>query len=244
MVALSVNVDHVATVREARKTNQPDPVTAAHFAELAGADGITIHLRADRRHIQERDLKLIRQTIKTRLNLEMAINQEIIRIALEHSPDIVTLVPERPEEVTTEGGLNVASYKDSVASTLSLFREREIEVSLFIDPDLDQIKVAHEVGASVVELNTGRYAEAPRSMDREREYRLLLDAVKFATKLRLNIAAGHGLDYKNVGPVAAIPGIRELNIGHAIISRSIYTGIERAIREMQEAMDHGRMLEV
>ncbi len=244
MATLSVNVDHVATVREARKINQPDPVTAAHLAELAGADGITIHLRGDRRHIQDRDLKLMRQTAKTKLNLEMAVNQEIIRIALEYVPDIVTLVPERQEEITTEGGLNVSGNKESISNTISLFSEREIEVSLFVDPDIDQIKAAHEVGANVIEINTGRYADAPRLKDIEREYRQILDAVKFATKLRLEIAAGHGLDYKNVGAIAAIPGVRELNIGHSIIGRSIYVGIDQAVREMIEAMFKAEMMEV
>ena len=244
MVKLSVNVDHVATVREARKTNQPDPLTAAHLAELAGADGITIHLRADRRHIQDRDVKLMRLTLKTRLNLEMSLNQEIIRIALEHGPDTVTLVPERPEEVTTEGGLNVTSFREPITNALSLFREREIEVSLFIDPDLDQIKAAHDIGVKLVEINTGRYADAPRAKDRDREYRLILDSVKFATKLRIKVAAGHGLDYKNVGPVAAIPGVQELNIGHALISRALFVGIDQAVREMQDAMAEGEMLEV
>lgn len=244
MATLSVNVDHVATVREARKISQPDPVTAAHLAELAGADGITIHLRSDRRHIQDRDVKLMRQTVKTRLNLEMAVNQEIIRIALEVVPDIVTLVPERPEEVTTEGGLNVSANREAIVNAISLFSEREIEISLFVDPDIDQIKAAHEVGANLIEINTGRYADAPRRKDVEREYRQILDAVKFATKLRLEIAAGHGLDYKNVGAVAAIPGIRELNIGHAIIGRAIYVGFDRAVREMIDAMARAEMMEV
>jgi pyridoxine 5-phosphate synthase len=244
LATLSVNVDHVATVREARKINQPDPVTAAHLAELAGADGITIHLRGDRRHIQDRDLKLMRQTVKTKLNLEMAVNQEIIRLALEYVPDIITLVPERQEEVTTEGGLNVVNNKEAISNTISLFSEREIEVSLFVDPDIDQIKAAHEIGANVIEINTGRYADAPRAKDIEREYRQILDAVKFATKLRLEIAAGHGLDYKNVGAIAAIPGVRELNIGHSIIGRSIYVGMDRAVREMIEAMFRAEMMEV
>lgn len=244
MVTLSVNVDHVATVREARKISQPDPVHAALIAELAGAHGITIHLRADRRHIQERDLKLCRQLIKTKLNLEMALNQEIIRIALEQVPDIVTLVPEKPDEITTEGGLNVLQHKSAIANNISMFEEREIEVSLFVDPDLDQIKAAHEVGAKVIEINTGRYADAPRKKDREQQYRIILDAVKMATKLRLQIAAGHGLDYQNVGAIAAIPGVRELNIGHAVISRSIFVGIDQAVRELLDAMAEGVMMEV
>jgi len=244
MVTLSVNVDHAATIRQARKADQPDPVTVAHLAELAGAGGITIHIRTDRRHIQDRDLKLIRQTIKTRLNLEMSLNQEIIRVALEAVPDIVTLVPERPEEVTTEGGLNVSSYIDTISNAINLFNEREIEVSLFVDPDIDQIKSAHKVGAHLVEINTGRYADAPGRSEKEREYRSILDAVKYASKLRLEVAAGHGLDYFNVGPIAAIPGIRELNIGHAIIARSVFVGINKAVGQMLDLMSKGEMLEV
>lgn len=244
MVALSVNVDHVATLREARKTNEPDPVTVAHLAELAGADGVTVHLRSDRRHIQEKDLKLIRQTSKTRVNLEMSLSQEIIRIALEHLPDIATLVPERPEEITTEGGLNVTTNLDAISNAISLFNERVIEVSLFVDPDIDQIKAAHNVGARLIEINTGRYADAPSRSERNREYRLILDAVKYARKLRLDVAAGHGLDYRNVGSIAAIPGIRELNIGHAIIARSVFVGIGQSVGEMIKAMARGEMLEV
>lgn len=244
MVKLSVNVDHVATVREARKIDQPDPVTVAHIAELAGASGITIHLRSDHRHIKERDLKLLRQTVKTHLNLEMSTNQEIVRLGLEHLPDIATLVPERPEEVTTEGGLNVEANKEAILSTVSLFHEREVEVSLFVDPDIDQIKAAHDVGVRLIEINTGRYADSPLRNDQVREYELILDAVKFAKKLRMEIAAGHGLDYMNVGFIAGIPGIRELNIGHSIIARSVYVGIDQAVREMVDAIQKGEMLEL
>jgi pyridoxine 5-phosphate synthase len=244
LVDLSVNVDHVATLREARKVAYPDPVAAAYMAELAGARGITIHLRADRRHIQDRDLKLMRQTVRSRLNLEMAINQEIIRLALDQSPDTVTLVPERPEEVTTEGGLDVVHHKESVENTISLFEEREIEVSLFVDPDMDQIKASHDVGAKTVEINTSRYVDAPRAKDRLQEYAHVLDAVRLATKLRMTVAAGHGLDLQNVGPIAAIPGIRELNIGHSIISHAVFVGIERAVREMLTTMEKGEMLEI
>ena len=244
MVALSVNVDHVATIREARKAPYPDPVTAAQLAELAGADGITVHIRADRRHIRERDIQILRQVVRTRLNMEISLDQEIVRFALEQVPDIVTLVPERPEEVTTEGGLNVIQYKDAIAKTISLFEEREIEVSLFIDPDLDQIKASHGIGARTIEINTGRYADAPNRKERDREYSAILDAVKMASKLKMNVAAGHGLHLKNVGPIAGIPGIRELNIGHALIGHAIYVGMDRAVREMMEAIEKGRMLEV
>ncbi len=239
---LSLNVDHVATVREARKIDQPDPVLAAGLAELAGVDGITMHLRGDRRHMQERDLEILRKTVKTKLNVEMAPTQEMIRIACEVRPDIVTLVPERPEEITTEGGLNVLHHKDAIRNAATLFGEHEIELSLFVDPDLDQIKAAREVGARVVEINTGRYCEAKGATEREREFRLIVDSARFAAKLRLDVAAGHGLDYKNVGPIAAISEVRELNIGHSIIGRAIFVGIDQAVREMMEALQKAPVL--
>ncbi|MDP8225416.1 MAG: pyridoxine 5'-phosphate synthase [Candidatus Lernaella stagnicola] len=239
-VKLSVNVDHVATVREARKIDQPDPVAAAAMAELAGADGITIHLRGDRRHIQERDLELLRKTVKTKLNVEMATTQEMTRIACEVRPDIVTFVPERPDEITTEGGLNLLHAREAVKSAAAVLAEHDIIVSVFIDPDLDQIKVAREVGAKVVEINTGRYCDARKREDREREYRQIVDVVRLAAKLRLDVAAGHGLDYKNVQPIAAILEIRELNIGHTIIGRAIYVGLDQAVREMIAAIREGR----
>lgn len=240
---LSVNVDHVATVREARKIDQPDPVLAAGLAELAGADGITIHLRGDRRHIQDRDLEIMRKTVKTYLNVEMAATQEMIRIACNVLPDIVTLVPERPEEITTEGGLNVVHHKETIKNAANMFTEHEIELSIFIDPDLDQIKAAREVGAKVIEINTGRYCEASNSSDRQREYGYILDAVRMAGKLRMAVAAGHGLDYKNVGPIAAIPEIRELNIGHAVIGRALFVGIGKAVGEMIDAIAKAKAIE-
>lgn len=239
-IKLSVNVDHVATVREARKADQPDPVLAAGIAELAGADGITIHLRGDRRHIKERDFELIRKTVKTHLNVEMASTQEMMRIACEIRPDMVTLVPERPDEITTEGGLNLLHMRDSVKSSAALLTEHDIEVSVFIDPDLDQVKAARDVGAKVIEINTGRYCEAKKQTDREREYRAIIDAARLAAKLRLAVAAGHGLDYKNVQPIAALLEVRELNIGHSIIARSIFVGLDQAIREMIDAIAEGR----
>lgn len=242
-VKLSVNVDHVATVREARKIDVPDPVLAAGLAELAGADGITVHLRGDRRHIQDRDLEILRRTVKTHLNVEMAVSQEMLRIACEVRPDMVTLVPERPEEVTTEGGLNILHNKDGIRGAANLFEEHEIELSVFIDPDLDQVKAAREVGAKVIEINTGRYCEAKKSADREREFQAVVDAARMAGKLRLGVAAGHGLDYKNVGPIAAIPEIRELNIGHAIIARALFVGLDQAVREMIDAMNGVRPFE-
>ncbi len=239
-IKLSVNVDHVATLREARKIDQPDPVLAAGLAELAGADGVTIHLRGDRRHIKERDLEILRQTVKTHLNVEMSATQEMLRIAGEMRPDMVTLVPERPDEVTTEGGLNLLHARDAVRGAAALLAEHEIAMSVFIDPDLAQVKAAYEANARVIEINTGRYCEAKKPEDVEREYALILDAVHMAAKLRLAVAAGHGLDLKNVGPIAAIPEIRELNIGQSIIARAIFVGLERAVREMIEAMKSQR----
>jgi len=233
---LSLNVDHVATVREARQTDSPDPVFAAALAELAGAEGITAHLRGDRRHIRDRDLELLRKTVKTSLNLEIANTQEMVRLACDLRPNIVTLVPARPEELTTEGGLNLLHNRDAIRNTATLFAERDIELSVFIDPDLAQVKAAREVGAQVVEINTGRYCEAKAEKDVEREYQLILDAVRLADKLRLAVAAGHGLNYRNVIPIAAIREIRELNIGHAVIARAVLVGIERAVRDLLAVM--------
>jgi len=242
-VKLSVNVDHIATIREARKTDEPDPVSAAILAELAGADGITVHLRVDRRHIQDRDVRLLRQIIKTKLNLEMSTDQGIVKFALEVRPNQVTLVPEKPEEVTTEGGLLVTKHVDVIRNIVPLFHEREIKVSIFVDPDLDQIKAAKETGTDMIEIHTGRYCDARSETDRLREYRLILNAVKLASKLKLEIAAGHGLDYTNTGPIAVVGQIKELNIGHSIISRAVLVGMERAVKEMIEVMRHGTQLE-
>ena len=237
---LGVNVDHVATLRQARRATYPDPVTAAALAELAGADQITIHLREDRRHIQERDLQVLRKTVTTRLNLEMAATQDMVKIAYGAKPDVVTLVPERREELTTEGGLDVVVGREHVRRAVKTLRDAEIEVSLFIDPDLDQVKAAHRAEAQVVELHTGRYCDARLAADRRRELNRLLDATKAAAKLGLKVAAGHGLNYQNVLPVAAIPEIEELNIGHAIVARAVLVGFERAVREMKELLRQAR----
>lgn len=239
MTELNVNIDHVATVRQARGVESPDPVAAAVIAELAGADGITCHLRLDRRHIKERDLKLLSQVVKTKLNIEMCTAQEMLGVALEIGPDIVTLVPERPEELTTEGGLSVTHNRDAVSSALKLLSERDIRVSVFIDPDMDQIKAAYEIGVRAIEINTTRYCDAPDATTRKREYGHVLDAVRLADKLRMSVAAGHALDYKNVGPISAIPAVTELNIGHAIIARAVLVGLDKAVREMIEAMRLG-----
>jgi len=233
---LGVNVDHVATLRQVRRASYPDPVTAASIAEMAGAHQITIHLREDRRHIQERDLRLLRETCQTALNLEMAATQDMVKMAYEVKPDLVTLVPERREELTTEGGLDVASQRESLAQLIRHLRDGEIEVSLFIDPELDQIRAAHKVNAERVELHTGRYCEAPNASERQRELERLVDAAKAATKLGMGCAAGHGLNYDNVQPVVRIAEIDELNIGHAIVARAVMVGLDRAVRDMLALM--------
>ncbi|MGB8930405.1 MAG: pyridoxine 5'-phosphate synthase [Anaeromyxobacteraceae bacterium] len=233
---LGVNVDHVATLRQARRTEYPDPVAAAVLAELAGADQITIHLREDRRHIQDRDLEVMRKTVSSSLNLEMAATPEMVKVAWGVKPDTVTLVPERREELTTEGGLDVVVGREALRKVVKNLRDAEIEVSLFIDPDLDQVKAAHRVEAQVVELHTGRYCDARLASDRRKEFGRLVDACKAAAKLGLRVAAGHGLNYRNVQPVAALPEIEELNIGHAIVARAILVGMERAVREMKELL--------
>src|SRR5271169_935555 len=233
---LGVNVDHVATLRQARRATYPDPVTAAAIAEMAGAHQITIHLREDRRHIQERDLRLLRETCQTALNLEMAATQEMVKVAYEVKPDLVTLVPERREELTTEGGLDVANQRDALAQLIRHLRDGEIEVSVFIDPDLDQIRAAHKVDADRVELHTGRYCEARNASERQRELERMVHAAQAATKRGMGCAAGHGLNYDNVQPVVAIAEIDELNIGHAIVARAVLVGLDRAVRDMLSLM--------
>jgi len=236
---LGVNVDHVATLRQARRTTYPDPVAAAQMAELGGADQITIHLREDRRHIQDRDLRVLRQTVTTRLNLEMAATAEMVKIAYDVKPDECTLVPERREELTTEGGLDVAGGRDHVRKVVKTLRDADILVSLFIDPDVDQVRAAHRVEAQVVEIHTGRYCDARLEGDRRRELTRIVDAAKAAAKLGLAVAAGHGLDYRNAGSVAAISEIEEFNIGHSIVARAILVGMERAVREMKALLAGG-----
>jgi len=236
---LGVNVDHVATLRQARRAAYPDPVAAAQLAELGGADQITIHLREDRRHIQDRDLRILRQTVTTRLNLEMAATAEMVKIAYDVKPDSCTLVPERREELTTEGGLDVAGGKDHVRKIVRTLRDADILVSVFVDPDVDQVRAAHRAEAQVVEIHTGRYCDARLPADQRRELSRVLDAVRAAAKLGLAVAAGHGLHYRNVGPVAAIPEIEEFNIGHAIVARAVLVGFERAVREMRQLIAEG-----
>lgn len=233
---LGVNVDHVATLRQVRKTVYPDPVTAAALAELAGAGQITIHVREDRRHIQERDLRVLRETVQTFLNLEMAATQDMLKVAYEYKPDVATLVPERREELTTEGGLDVVSQREALGRMVRNLKDGEMVVSLFVDPDLDQIRAAHKCHADRVELHTGRYCEARNDAERTRELSRIVDAAKTAVKLGMTCAAGHGLNYDNVGPIARIEEIDELNIGHSIVARAVLVGFERAVREMLEAM--------
>ncbi len=237
---LGVNVDHVATLRQLRRTLYPDPVAAAIQAEMAGADQITIHLREDRRHIQDRDLQVMRRTVTTRLNLEMAATQEMVRVAYETKPDMVTLVPERREELTTEGGLDVVGGREGVRKAVRTLLDAEIEVSLFIDPDIDQVKAVARTDAKVVEFHTGRYCDARLAVDRRREHNRLVDCCKAAAKLGMTVAAGHGLNYQNVVPVAAIAEVEELNIGHAIVARALLVGFERAVREMKELLRQAR----
>src|SRR5690554_3774914 len=246
---LGVNVDHVATLRQARGTLYPDPVTAAAMAELAGADQITIHLREDRRHIQDRDVHLMRKTVTTRLNFEMAVMEEMLAIALEVRPDMITLVPEKREEQTTEGGLAVHQNIDMLGDYIERLRECGAYISLFIDPALDQIKASCDLGVDIIELHTGDFCEAaphfsntlrPSPYDHERELAKLTEAAQYGHQLDLVVAAGHGLDYKNVLPVAAIAEIEEFNIGHSIVSRAVLVGFERAVAEMIDALAMGR----
>jgi pyridoxine 5-phosphate synthase len=236
---LGGNVDHVATLRQSRRTTYPDPVQAAMLAELAGADQITIHLREDRRHIQDRDLQVMRRTVQTRLNLEMAATQEMVKIAFDVKPDACTLVPERREELTTEGGLDVVANRDNVRKVVKTLKDAEVVASLFIDPDIDQVKAAHRVEADVVEIHTGRYCDARLAADRRRELSRIVDAAKAAAKLGLTVAAGHGLNYQNLLPVAAISEIEEFNIGHAIVAHALLVGMERAVKEMKELIARG-----
>ncbi len=236
MPTLGVNIDHVATIRQARKTVEPDPVAAAVLVELAGADGITVHLREDRRHMQDRDVTLLRQTVRTHLNLEMAATDEMVAIALTLRPDYVTLVPERRQEVTTEGGLDIAGQKDRMLTVVTQLQDAGIPVSLFIDADPAQIDASAAVGAQLIELHTGRYADAANDSDRAQELAHLATGCEQAIAAGLRVNAGHGLTYWNVYPIGQLPGMEELNIGHSIISRAVLVGIDRAVREMQQAI--------
>jgi len=233
MAELGVNIDHVATVRQARRTNEPDPVWAATLAQLGGADGITLHLREDRRHIQDRDLRILRETVTVKLNLELASNPEIVEIACQTRPDQATIVPEKREEVTTEGGLNLVRSRSRVAEAMARLKAAGIAVSLFLDPEPRQIDLAAELGAQAVELHTGEYALAGDDDTRRKELDKLSTAAERVRKAGLVLHAGHGLTYRNVKPIAAIDGMSELNIGHSIVARAIMVGFEQAVREMK-----------
>lgn len=230
---LSVNIDHVATLREARRGAEPDPVHAAVLCELAGADGITVHLRGDRRHIQDRDVELLKRTLSTRLNIEMAATSQMTEIAAALQPNQVTLVPERPGEVTTEGGLDVALNQTHTHQTVGRLASHGIRVSLFVDPQLDQVRAAHKSGAHAVEINTNTYATARNEAEAQSALRALQEAARLSAKLGMAVLAGHALNYRNVGPVCAIPEIEELNIGHAILARAVFAGLDAAVREMK-----------
>jgi len=239
---LSVNVDHVATVREARGGTQPDPVYAAMIAEMAGASGIVCHLREDRRHINDRDVRLLREVVKTRLNLEMAATEEMVRIARDVLPDVVTLVPERRQERTTEGGLNVVEHRHSLREVVEILHKADIQVSLFVEPVLEQLEAAADIGADIVELHTGHYANATSERAAQQELYRLHNAAEFARRLGLRVAAGHGLTYENILPICRIPAIEHVSIGHAIVGRALFVGFERAVRQMLELIRYGRLL--
>lgn len=236
MVRLGVNVDHIATLREARKGKLPDPIAAAVLAEMAGAHGIVCHLREDRRHIKDKDLYLLKEIVKTHLNMEMAPTDEMVKIATEVVPDMVTLVPERREEITTEGGLDVLSNFEYLQEAITILRANNIVVSLFIDPDINQIKAAVRVKADYVELHTGNYANAESLHRVADEMERIRSMAVAANKLGLGVSAGHGLNYQNVREIANIPQIEELNIGHAIMARAMLVGMERAVRDMLDLM--------
>jgi len=236
MIRLGVNIDHVATVRQVRRAREPDPVAAALLAILGGADGITVHLREDRRHIQDRDVHLLRQIVTQRLNLEMAVAGEVVATACAIKPDEATLVPERRQELTTEGGLDVLANQEAVGKAIERLKAAGIEVSVFVDPDALQIERARSLGAGAVEIQTARYSEARTPADRERELRALEDAGQHARDQGLHLHMGHGLTYTNIQPICKIAGLEELNIGHSIVSRAMLVGMERAVREMREAI--------
>ncbi|MEA1968531.1 MAG: pyridoxine 5'-phosphate synthase [Thermodesulfobacteriota bacterium] len=232
MARLAVNVDHVATLREARKINYPEPAAAAILAETAGADGIVVHLREDRRHINERDVKLIKSLVKSKLILEMAGTSEMLGIALNVKPDSVTLVPENREEVTTEGGLDIITHQNSIKETVAALQNADIKVSIFIDPDLDQIKTAHRIDADMIEIHTGAFCDAKTQGEKEKEFSRIVNAAKMASKLHLGVNAGHGICYNTIKAFKGLNEIDEFSIGHSIISRAVLTGMEQAVRDM------------
>ncbi|MFH0732691.1 MAG: pyridoxine 5'-phosphate synthase [Candidatus Omnitrophota bacterium] len=237
MPKLGVNIDHVATIRQARKTILPDPVKAAYICEKAGADSIVCHLRQDRRHIQDKDVYILRKTVKTKFNLEMSTIEEIVKIALKIRPDEATLVPEKRKELTTEGGLDVVRYKDKIRKATDRLLEKGVFVSLFIDPDKRQIDASKDVNVPFVELHTGAYANVNTAHEKNKELKKIKEAVRYAKCLGLKVNAGHGLDYDNVGPIAKIPGVEELNIGFSIIARAVFTGLDEAVTKMRKLIE-------
>jgi pyridoxine 5-phosphate synthase len=232
MAGLAVNIDHIATLRQARKIDIPDPVTAAAIAEMAGADGIVAHLREDRRHIHDRDVRILRETVKTRLILEMAPTPEMIGIALEIKPDLVTLVPEKREELTTEGGLDLRLHRDLVSDAVHTLQRGNVPVSIFVDSDLDQIKLAHRIDANMVEIHTGTYCDAPTPSKRVEAFEKIVTCLKLSQKLKLGINAGHGLGYETIKAFKGLSEIDEFSIGHSIIARAVIVGLEQAVRQM------------
>lgn len=234
---LGVNIDHIATIREARKIREPDPVTAALIAELAGCNGITAHLREDKRHIQDRDIRLLRGTVTTKLNLKIAPTAEMIQFATNVQPDLVTLVPENHQEITTESGLNITAKIDEIAKFVMTLKSNDIAVSVFIDPETEQVKAAKKIGTDFVEFNTGKYASAcdlGSLQEVDREISAIEDMTILARKYGLRVFAGHGLNYRNIGAIASIEGIEEVNVGHSIVGKSVFVGLERAVKEMLE----------
>ena len=229
---LAVNIDHFATLREARKAAEPEPVLVALLAEQAGAHGIVCHIRSDRRHIRERDLRLLREAVKTKLNVEMAATEEMKRIALEIRPDVVSLVPERPEELTTEGGLKVAANRKALGPHVKALAKAGVRTSIFIDTSLDEIAAAREIGVDLIEINTGKYADLKEGREREKALAAVRKAAEYGRKIGLEVHGGHGLDYRNVGPIVAIPEIVELSIGFSLVARAAVVGIERAVLDM------------
>lgn len=240
-ILLGVNIDHVATLRQSRGTLYPEPLQAALIAEQAGADSITLHLREDRRHIQERDVEMFKHVLQTRMNLEMAVTDEMLSYAEKIKPEDCCLVPEKREELTTEGGLDVAGQMLRIKEACSRLADREIRVSLFIDADKKQIEAAAECGAPVIEIHTGHFADTESTNEKDKEYQRIIEAVEFADSLGLQVNAGHGLHYHNVKDIAVIPLIQELNIGHAIIAQSVFSGLDAAVREMKMLMESVRV---
>ncbi len=234
MPKLGVNIDHVATLRQARRVIYPDPIEAARICEDAGCDSIVCHLREDRRHINDNDLICLKKSVKTRLNLEMSVADEILDLACSIKPDQATIVPEKRQEITTEGGLDLISKKDEIKKVIAKLKKENIRVSLFIDPEKEMIEISKDLGAGMIELHTGEYANAKTSDERNRQLHILKDAVRLGRDLNIIVAAGHGLNYQNTSAVAKIEGIEELNIGHSIVSYAVFVGLEKAVKEMKE----------